>query len=46
MKWGVAGFKKIGLMREKSFDSRTGQYMDILYMDLLRKEWDEIKNKG
>ncbi|MBH1939750.1 GNAT family N-acetyltransferase [Mobilitalea sibirica] len=37
------GFKTIGIMREASFDSRTASYMNILYMDLLRREWDEIK---
>ncbi len=36
------GFKEIGLMRESSFDSRTGQYSDVLYMDLLKKEWSLI----
>lgn len=36
------GFKKIGLIREKSFDSRTGKYIEVLYMDLLRREWDLI----
>ncbi|PTW01770.1 RimJ/RimL family protein N-acetyltransferase [Halanaerobium saccharolyticum] len=34
------GFKKIGIMREASFDSREGTYSDVLYMDLLRKDWD------
>ncbi|WP_105613998.1 GNAT family N-acetyltransferase [Vallitalea okinawensis] len=37
------GFKKIGYIREKSFNSMTGQYTDVLYMDLLRREWEEIK---
>jgi len=27
-------------MREASFDSREGTYSDVLYMDLLRKDWD------
>ena len=38
------GFKTIGLIREGSFDSRAGRYIDVLYMDLLRWEWDETKN--
>lgn len=38
------GFKKIGLIREKSFDCRTCQYSDVLYMDLLKREWDEKIN--
>jgi len=33
------GFKNSGTMREASFDSRTGKYMDVVYMDILRKEW-------
>ena len=39
------GFKQIGLFRESSFDARTDDYMDVLYMDLLKREWNEIKNK-
>ncbi|MDF2522223.1 MAG: N-acetyltransferase [Clostridia bacterium] len=34
------GFKEIGRIREKSFDSRTNSYIDVLYMDLLRSEWE------
>lgn len=37
------GFKEIGLIREQSFDSRTGQFIDVLYMDLLKREWEERK---
>ena len=37
------GFKKIGMMREASFDCREGNYSDVLYMDLLRKDWEEVK---
>ncbi|MFZ5353991.1 MAG: GNAT family N-acetyltransferase [Bacillota bacterium] len=37
------GFKKTGVMREASFDSRTCNYIDVVYMDLLRREWDEVK---
>ena len=36
------GFKEIGLIREKSFDSRTGSYSDVLYMDLLKREWSQL----
>ncbi|MTI71184.1 MAG: GNAT family N-acetyltransferase [Firmicutes bacterium] len=37
------GFKEVGLMREKSFDSRNGKYIDIIYMDLLKREWNILK---
>jgi len=33
------GFKKIGIIRESNFDSRKGKYIDVLYMDLLKKEY-------
>lgn len=33
------GFQQSGIMREASFDSRTGTYIDVVYMDILRKEW-------
>jgi RimJ/RimL family protein N-acetyltransferase len=39
------GFKEIGIIRDGSFDSRTGSFMDVLYMDLLKNEWIEIKKK-
>jgi len=42
------GFQKVGIMRESSFDSRKGKYIDVLYMDLLAKEWsffDDNTNK-
>lgn len=39
------GFKEIGIVREGSFDSRTGTFSDVMYMDLLKKEWlDVYKN--
>ncbi len=38
------GFKIIGLIREKSFNSITGKYADVLYMDLLKNEWAETKS--
>ena len=34
------GFIEIGIMREASFDSRSGTYSDVLYMDLLKKDWE------
>lgn len=40
------GFKEIGLIRAGFFDSRTGSFMDVLYMDLLKNEWMEIRNKA
>lgn len=33
------GFKEIGVIREGYFDSRTGKYSDVVYMDLLKCEW-------
>lgn len=36
------GFHKVGLLREKSFESRSGAYTDVLYMDLLHREWKEV----
>jgi RimJ/RimL family protein N-acetyltransferase len=43
--YGKMGFKIIGTIREGYFDSRTGQYSDIVYMDILKKEWDIIKKE-
>lgn len=37
------GFKQSGLMRQKSFDSRTCTYCDVVYMDLLKEEWNPRK---
>lgn len=37
------GFKEIGIVREGSFDSRTGSFSHVMYMDLLKKEWLEVK---
>lgn len=36
------GFKEIGIIREKSFNSSKGEYSDVLYMDLLRREWRQL----
>lgn len=33
------GFQQSGIMREASFDSRTGTFIDVVYMDILRNEW-------
>ncbi len=30
---------KSGIMREANFDSRTGKFIDVVYMDMLREEW-------
>ena len=38
------GFNTIGFIREASFDSRTGRYIDVVYMDLLKREWDILRN--
>ncbi|QUH19507.1 GNAT family N-acetyltransferase [Alkaliphilus sp. B6464] len=38
------GFKEIGIVREGYFDSRTGGFTDVMYMDLLKKEWLEIRS--
>lgn len=37
------GFKNIGIIREGYFDSRIGDFEDVIYMDLLKKDWDSIK---
>jgi RimJ/RimL family protein N-acetyltransferase len=39
------GFKEIGTIRQGTFDSRTGEFQDVLYMDLLKEEWRQCKNK-
>jgi len=33
------GFKRIGLIRDAVYDSRTGRYTDYVYMDLLLRDW-------
>ncbi|MCF8008476.1 MAG: GNAT family N-acetyltransferase [Halanaerobiales bacterium] len=40
------GFKEIGIIREKSFDSRNGEYSDVMYMDLLKREWMKKGKNG
>ena len=37
------GFKEIGIIRAGFFDSRTASFSDVIYMDLLKKEWIEVK---
>lgn len=37
------GFKEIGIIREGYFDSRIGDFSDVLFMDLLKKEWLQLK---
>ncbi|WP_353892485.1 GNAT family protein [Proteinivorax hydrogeniformans] len=38
------GFKEIGIIRQGTFDSRTGSFADVMYMDLLKEEWQETKS--
>ena len=38
------GFEEIGVIRQGYFDSRTGDYQDVVYMDLLKSDW--VKTKG
>lgn len=38
------GFKEIGIIREAYFDSRYGKFADVIYMDLLKKDWDNLKS--
>ena len=38
------GFKEIGIVREGFFDSRIGAFKDVLYMDILKEEWIELKS--
>ncbi|MDB8803702.1 GNAT family N-acetyltransferase [Romboutsia sp. 1001216sp1] len=38
------GFKEIGIIREAYFDSRYGKFADVMYMDLLKKDWDNLKS--
>lgn len=37
------GFKEIGYIRKDCFDSRSGEFVDILYMDLLKEDWIKIR---
>ena len=37
------GFKEIGVIRKGSYDSASGELKDVLYMDILKEEWEEIK---
>lgn len=39
------GFKEIGIIRQGYFDSRTGEFSDVMYMDLLKSEWIEVKKR-
>jgi RimJ/RimL family protein N-acetyltransferase len=38
------GFREIGIIRQGCFDSRIGEFRDVVYMDLLKSEWAVIKN--
>lgn len=33
------GFKRSGVLRKHYFDARVGQFVDSIYMDILKKEW-------
>lgn len=35
------GFKEIGVIRKAYFDSRYGDFSDVIYMDLLKDEWNK-----
>lgn len=39
------GFKKIGVIREGYYNPLKDCYTSALYMDILRNEWDEVRNK-
>ena len=39
------GFKEIGVIRKAYFDSRSGDFSNAIYMDILKEEWLEIKDK-
>ncbi len=39
------GFRKIGIIRDAYFDGRCGKFTDAMYMDLLKKDWDILKDK-
>lgn len=39
------GFKEIGKIRDAYYDSRYGEFSDVVYMDLLRREWEVEKLK-
>lgn len=38
------GFNEIGVIRKGYFDSRTGDFSDVMYMDLLKDEWIEVRD--
>ncbi|GAA0729414.1 hypothetical protein GCM10008905_29350 [Clostridium malenominatum] len=38
------GFKEAGIIREGYVDSRTGKFQDVLFMDILKSEWNVIKD--
>ncbi len=38
------GFKEIGIIRQGFFDSRIGDFRDVVYMDLLKNEWINIRD--
>lgn len=39
------GFKVIGIVRDGIFDSRMGEFSDVVYMDLLKSEWKKVRER-
>lgn len=39
------GFKEIGVVRQGYYDSRTGDFQDVIYMDILKSEWNSSNKK-
>ncbi|MGY0373406.1 GNAT family N-acetyltransferase [Clostridium sp. JNZ J1-5] len=40
------GFKEVGIIREAYFDSRIGIFSSVVFMDLLKSDWKEIKSSS
>lgn len=40
------GFKEIGIIRQGYFDTRSGKFADVVYMDLLKEEWKMKRSYG
>ncbi|WP_243141242.1 GNAT family N-acetyltransferase [Alkaliphilus pronyensis] len=37
------GFREIGIIRQGCFDSRSGDFQHVVYMDLLKDDWLSVK---
>lgn len=37
------GFKRSGILRKHYFDARKGEFVDCIYMDVLKKEWKKTQ---